>query len=162
LEAQLAIEAMKMNKFMKIAVEEAFIGVRKNEGGPFGAVIVKNNKVIAKAHNEVLKGKDSTKHAEITAIREACRKLGTYDLKGCDIYTSCEPCPMCLGAILWARIDKIYFGCTKKDAKGVGFDDDKFYKIIEKKDGKLMKNIERKECLKPFEEWKKKKDKKKY
>lgn len=97
--------------------------VRSGKGGPFGAVIVKEGKIIAKAHNQVTLTNDPTAHAEIVAIREACRVLQTFNLKGCELYTSCEPCPMCLGAIYWARLDKVYYANTKADAAQIGFDD---------------------------------------
>ena len=104
----------------------------KNGGGPFGAVIVKDGEVIASGVNKVTKNIDPTAHAEVIAIREAARKLGTFDLSGCVIYASCEPCPMCLGAIYWSHIDKIFYGNTKYDAKDIGFDDSFIYDEIER------------------------------
>lgn len=148
-----------MNEFMKIAIEEAFEGVRNNDGGPFGAVIVKEGLVIAKAHNQVLSTKDPTAHAEVVAIRKACAKLGTYDLSGCELYSSSEPCPMCLSAIHWARIKKVVYGCTREDAAKIGFDDKKLYELIKKP--KTMLNFiqrDREHCLNPFKEWEKKED----
>ena len=114
---------------MQVAIDEALKGIDANEGGPFGAVIVKDNKIISKAHNLVLKTNDPTAHAEINAIKEASSKLNSFDLSGCELYTTCEPCPMCLGAIFWARIDRVYFGATKLDAQKAGFDDNKIIEI---------------------------------
>ena len=106
-----------MNKFMKAAIKEAEKGIFNHEGGPFGAVVVKDGKIVAKGHNEVLKAGDPTCHGEIMAIRKATKKLKTIDLSGCELYTTGEPCPMCLGAILWAHIDKVYYGCNVKDTE---------------------------------------------
>jgi len=154
-----------MNKFMKIAVEEAFKGLKKNDGGPFGAVIVRKGKVVAKGHNEVIKTNDPTAHAEIVAIRKATSKLKRFDLSDCEIYSSCEPCPMCFSAIHWAKMRKLYFGCTKKDAADIGFDDKFIYDVIKgisKKKQVKIKQISRKECLGPFKVWKKKENKVEY
>jgi len=151
-----------MNKWMDMAVKEALSGMRKNEGGPFGAVIVKGGKLIAKAHNRVLKTNDPSAHAEILAIRKSSKILNRFDLSGCEIYSTCEPCPMCMAAILWSRIDKLYYGCTKKDAERIGFDDSRFYRVINIKDDKKLikkEQIDRKSCLGPFKEWNNKKDK---
>ena len=152
---------MKKNlekKFMKISEKEAEIGIKKLEGGPFGAVIVKNGKIIARGHNEVLKNQDPTCHAEMEAIRKACKKLKTFDLSDCEIYSSCEPCPMCFSAIHWAKIKKLFFGATKNDAKKIGFDDKFIYDVIlgkAKKKQVKVKNIERGFCLKSFKEFEK-------
>ncbi|WP_101690264.1 nucleoside deaminase [Dysgonomonas massiliensis] len=116
-------------QFMKMAIKLAEKSVEKG-GGPFGAVIVRDGVVIAKGNNLVTLNNDPTAHGEVTAIRKACKKLGTFDLSGCIIYTSCEPCPMCLSAIYWARIEAIYYGCTKDDAKDIGFDDSFIYQQI--------------------------------
>jgi guanine deaminase len=116
--------------FMRIAIELSEYNVKQNQGGPFGAVIVKDGVVIARSANRVIPENDPTAHAEISAIRLACRELDTHNLAGCEIYTSCEPCPMCLGAIYWANIDKIYYANTKADAAGIGFDDDHIYNEI--------------------------------
>ena len=151
-----------MNKWMKLAVDEALSGARKNEGGPFGAVVVKGGKLVSQAHNRVLKTSDPTAHAEILAIRKASKRLGRFDLSGCEIYSTCEPCPMCMAAILWSRIKKLYYGCTKEDAERIGFDDRRFYRVIDiKNDKKLLvkKQIDRKSCLATFREWDKKTDK---
>lgn len=150
---------------MKIAKEEAEKGMRANEGGPFGAVIVRNGKIIAKGHNKVVKTNDPTAHAEINAIRETTKKLGRFDLSDCEIYSSCEPCPMCLATIYWAKMQKIYFGCNRKDAEKIGFDDKFIYDAIKgtakKKQVKSI-CINRKDCLKPFNEWKNKINKVQY
>lgn len=120
-----------MNKtFMRQAIQLAMDNI-KNGGGPFGAVIVKDGEVIATGVNRVTANNDPTAHAEVTAIRQACEKLGTFSLEGCDIYASCEPCPMCLGAIYWARLDHLYYGANKHDAAAAGFDDQFIYEEIE-------------------------------
>lgn len=144
-----------MNRFMQEAVKEAEKGVVQNHGGPFGAVVVKDGSVIAKAHNRVVKDNDPTAHAEINAIKKASKKLGTFDLGGCEIYTTCMPCPMCLGAIRWANISKIYYGATSKDAENIGFRDKEFYEA----ESKEMTGIDRKECLEVFGLWEAKEDK---
>src|SRR5512136_691190 len=112
-----------MRKFMRMAIREAEKGMRRNEGGPFGAVIVKDGKVVARAHNRVIKTNDPTAHAEVVAIRKATAKLKRFDLSDCEIYASCEPCPMCFAAIHWAKMRTLYFGCSRKDAAAIGFDD---------------------------------------
>ncbi len=147
--------------FMKAAIKEARKGIEKQEGGPFGAVIVKEGRIIAKAHNRVLSTNDPTAHAEILAIRKASKKLGRFDLSECEIYSTSQPCPMCLSAILWARIKTLYFGCTAKDASKIGFDDSKIYKMFksERKMPLKQKQLSRKECLALFDEWKKGKGK---
>ena len=147
-----------MNRFMKIANENAENGIAKKEGGPFGAVIVdKEGNVISNGNNKVLKNNDPTAHAEIVAIREACKKLNTYDLKDYILYTSCEPCPMCLSAAIWANIKTIYYGCTKEDANSIGFRDDIIYDYLKGENKNLVKleNIDREECLKTFEKYNK-------
>jgi len=150
-----------MKNFMYYAIQEATSGVNKNHGGPFGAVIVKDGKIIAKAHNMVIKTNDPTAHAEVTAIRKASKKLGTFDLSGCELYTTCMPCPMCLGAIKWANISKIYYGASSTDAAAIGFRDEIFYEDKDKNKTKL-ENLDRDSCLKPFRLWQKKSDKKMY
>ena len=152
-----------MNKWMKIAYKEATIGMLANDGGPFGAVLVKNNKIIAIAHNEVLKTKDVTAHAEVNAIRKACQELDSFDLSGCVLYTSCQPCPMCLGAIFWARIETVYYGATEGDAARGGFDDKRFYEMIRGENNNLvMKQINQKEGTKLFDRWLKKENRQIY
>ena len=120
-----------MNRWMQIAYNEAVEGMLADEGGPFGAVIVKGEKVIATAHNEVLKSNDPTAHAELNAIRRASKLLGSFDLSECTLYCTCKPCPMCLGAIFWARIGTVYYGATGEDAARGGFDDLRFYDMLE-------------------------------
>lgn len=147
-----------MNKYMKRAKEVADKGIKEKEGGPFGAVIVdKQGKIIATGNNQVLLSKDPTAHAEITAIRKACEALNTYDLSDYILYTSCEPCPMCLSAIIWANIKEVYYGCTKEDAAEIGFRDEAIYDFIKGKDKTLinLKQMDREECIKTFEEYKK-------
>lgn len=144
-----------MNKFMKLAVDEAQKGVANGHGGPFGAVVVKDGEVIASAHNMVLVNNDPSAHAEIQAIRKACDKLGKPMIPECEIYSSCEPCPMCLSAILWARIPTVYYGCTKKDAKNIGFMDAFIYDVLEDKNMGILKKIslDRDDCLSVMDEW---------
>ena len=155
-----------MHPFMKIASEEAVAGARNNEGGPFGAVIVREGEVVARGHNEVLKSNDPTAHAEMVTIRRAAAALGRFDLSDCVLYTSCEPCPMCLSAIYWARIPTVFFGCSKEDAADIGFDDQAIYEYIrhpEQHQAELClipQDLE--ECLRNFEEWRNKADKTMY
>ena len=154
-----------MNKFMRIAIEQANKSLEEKDGGPFGAVIVKDGKVIAKGHNQVIASHDPTAHAEIQVIREAAKKLNNFDLSGCEIYTTSEPCPMCYSAIHWARIDKIYYGCTKEDAAEIGFDDALIYEVLQgkKKHARLAKEqVDREPCLVPFKKWNKMTDKTPY
>lgn len=146
-----------MNNFMKIAKDCASHGMTKGEGGPFGAVITdKNGNIIAQGNNMVLANNDPTAHAEVTVIREACKKLGTYDLSGYVLYTSCEPCPMCLSAIIWANIKTVYYGCTREDAGNIGFRDDAIYEYLEGKNKDLidLKQLDRDGCIGLFEEYK--------
>lgn len=136
--------------------------MRAGKGGPFGAVVVRNDKVIATGHNLVTSANDPTAHAEIVAIREACRKLKTFQLDDCELYTSCEPCPMCLSAIYWARLKKVYFANTRQDAAAIGFDDDFIYREIPlalHKRTLVMKQLMRKKAHVAFDEWQKKTDK---
>lgn len=144
-----------MNKYMNIAIEEARTGIHKGHGGPFGTVIVKDGKVVATGHNCVLVNNDPTAHGEITAIRKACQALGTFDLSGCELYTTGEPCHMCLCACMWANIDKIYYGCTIEDNSMIGFRDGKFDDIFGGRDKMpgYMTGIDRDECVKLFEEY---------
>lgn len=116
-----------MNAYMQIAIEEAREGIRQGHGGPFGAVIVKDGEIIAKGHNHVVEYNDPTCHGEIDAIRKACKKLNTFDLSGCELYTTHAPCPMCDCAIKWANINKVYYGCTIEDTEAIGFRDKQFY-----------------------------------
>ena len=149
-----------MNRWMKIAYDEATSGMLANEGGPFGAVIVKDGKVIAKAHNRVLISNDPTAHAEVNTIREASQKLETFDLSECVLYTTCMPCPMCLGAIMWARIGTVYYGATEQDAAKGGFDDLKFYENLENKEkGLKLLQIDQEKNASLFDLWNDKEDK---
>ena len=142
---------------MQMAIEEAREGIRQGHGGPFGCVIVKDGEVLAKAHNRVLKNHDATAHGEITAIREAGEALGTHDLTGCTLYTTGEPCHMCLCAILWANISKVYYGCTIADNARIGFRDEHFNNLFGGRDslGDLLTEHERDECLRLFDEYNK-------
>lgn len=144
------------NQFMKEAIRLAGMNVDNGNGGPFGAVIVRDNKIIGTGFNRVTEINDPTAHAEIVAIRNACRELDTFDLTGCEIYSSCEPCPMCLGAILWARIDKLYYAADRHDAKTAGFDDDLFYSEISlppEKRKLSSEELEKEEAVKVFNKW---------
>ena len=152
------------NKFMKRAIELSVQNVNKG-GGPFGSVIVKDNQIIAEGSNKVTPTNDPTAHGEIVAIREACKKINDFSLKGCELYSTCEPCPMCLSAIYWARIEKIYYANTREDARKIDFDDSLIYSEFQKDIGKRkipMIQMMRNEALKAFELWDKKTDKVKY
>lgn len=155
----------KMNiDYMQRAIQLAEESV-KNGGGPFGAVIVKENRIIAEGANSVTLNNDPTAHAEVSVIRKACSDLNTFDLGGCEIYSSCEPCPMCLSAIYWARIDRIYYGCDKEDAKQIGFDDSFIYEQIELKPEERSipaKQILHEEALSAFRMWEDKENKTEY
>ena len=145
----------EIEKYMKEAIKLSIENVEKG-GGPFGAVIVKDGEIIARGANRVTSSNDPTAHAEVTAIREAAKALNTFNLKGCEIYTSCEPCPMCLAAIYWALIDLIYFGNTKTDAKNIVFDDSFIYEEIEKPINKRTiqtTQLLRDEALQAFRKW---------
>ena len=149
---------------MKRAIELSIESVNKN-GGPFGSIIVKGNKIIAEGSNKVTFSNDPTAHGEIVAIREACKKLNNFNLSGCELYSTCEPCPMCLSAIYWARIDKVYYANTREDARKIDFDDSFIYSEIKKNidERKIpMTQMMRDEALKAFELWDKKIDKVKY
>ncbi|MDO4863801.1 MAG: nucleoside deaminase [Ruminococcus sp.] len=147
-----------MNKYMSAAADEAREGIRAGHGGPFGCVIVRDGEVVGRGHNEVVKRKDPTCHGEVMAIRDACKKLGSYDLSGCELYTTAEPCPMCAGAIMWANISKVYYGCNIADTDSIGFRDKQFYEAPED----ISEELDRGECLKVFEEYAAIKNKKKY
>ena len=155
---------MDKRELMNRAIELS-IGSVNGGGGPFGAVIAREGEIIAEASNSVTIDNDPTAHAEVNAIRRAARKLGSFDLSGCEIYTSCEPCPMCLGAIYWSHIEKIYYANTRKDAAEIGFDDDFIYQEIALPLEKRRKPIEefmRSEALEAFELWKAKDDRTEY
>ncbi|HQT90858.1 MAG TPA: nucleoside deaminase [Candidatus Kryptobacter bacterium] len=152
-------------QFMQVAIELALRGMRNNEGGPFGAVIVKDNVIIGRGNNRVISDNDPTAHAEIMAIREACQHIDSFQLDGCIIYTSCEPCPMCMGAIYWVRLAKVVYGCTRKDAAQIGFDDDFIYKELQVPNRERsipMESISRDDALCAFVEWEEKQDKTRY
>jgi guanine deaminase len=152
------------DKFMLRAIELSFKSVRSGTG-PFGAVIVKDNKIISEGNNTVTASNDPTSHAEISAIRNACKKINKFSLKGFDLYTTCEPCPMCLSAIYWARIDNVYYANTRSDAQKIDFDDSLIYEELNKDIDKRkisMHQMMRDEALKAFEMWDKKVDKVKY
>ena len=147
---------MPENKFMQRVIALALENVQSDRGGPFGALILKNGKIIAEAANSVTSTNDPTAHAEIVAIREACKVLGTFQLTGCEIYASCEPCPMCLAAIYWARLDRIYFAGTAADATQAGFDDSFIYQEIAKPHGQRkipMLQLMREDSRAPFRAW---------
>ena len=152
------------NEFMKRAIELSIESVNKG-GGPFGCIIIKDEKIVSEGSNKVTSTNDPTAHGEIVAIREACKKINNFSLAGCELYSSCEPCPMCLSAIYWARIDKIYYANTRKDAQKIDFDDSLIYSEFQKNIGERkipMIQMMRNEALKAFELWDKKIDKVKY
>ena len=154
-----------MNQYMKVAKELSEDNLKTNAGGPFGACVVKDGKIIGKGSNQVLLKHDPTAHAEIMAIRNACESINSYDLTGCVLYTSCYPCPMCLSAIIWSNIKKVYFGNNKEDAAQIGFRDELIYQFI--KDEKVngynstleLESMDRDETIKAFELFKNKSDK---
>ena len=155
---------IKKNPFMIRAIELS-IESAKTKGGPFGSVIVKNNKIVAEGSNKVTMNNDPTAHGEIVAIRDACQKLNTFNLSGCDLYSSCEPCPMCLSAIYWSRIENVFYANTRIDAKVIDFDDSFIYSEINKdlENRKIkMYQMHRDEALEAFKIWEKKEDKIKY
>ena len=118
------------SELMQIAIDEAYQGIQAGDGGPFGSVIVKDGEIVGRGHNRVLANNDPTCHGEMEAIRDACRNLGTHDLTGCELYTTAEPCPMCLGAVLWSNMDAVFYGCTREDSAEIGFRDDAFYRQL--------------------------------
>ena len=151
-----------MNEYMKVAKDLADTNLIDNDGGPFGACIVKDGKIVGKGDNKVLSTNDPTAHAEVVAIRDACKNLNTYDLSGCELYTTCYPCPMCLSAIIWANIKKVYYGNTKEDAENIGFRDNYIYEFINNREDKEvldLSNINREETIKTFNEYVNKQDK---
>ena len=152
-------------KFMRRAIQLAQEGMNNNAGGPFGAVVVKDGKIVAEGHNQVTSKNDPTAHAEVVAIRKACEKLNTFQLEGCIVYTSCEPCPMCLGAIYWARPDKVFYACDKQDAAAINFDDQFIYKELDlsiTERSIAFKQLLREEALPVFQQWKDKNDRTEY
>ena len=147
---------------MREAIRLSLRAMRRGQGGPFGAVVVRNGKVIGRGCNQVTSANDPTAHAEIVAIREACRRVKTFQLDDCDLYTSCEPCPMCLSAIYWARLRNVFYGNTRKDAAKIDFDDDFLYREVAlpiRRRKLRMKQLLRKEALAAFAEWQRKPDK---
>src|SRR6202451_701053 len=150
------------NPFMARAIQLSIDNVQSGRGGPFGAVVVRDGAIIGEAANQVTATNDPTAHAEVLAIRGACQKLATFDLEGCEIYTSCEPCPMCLGAIYWARLARVYFANADADASKIGFDDSLIYRELAQQHSQrqlLMIQIMRNEALVAFREWEDKPDK---
>lgn len=152
-------------EFIKRAIELSKKGMDNNAGGPFGAIVVKDGKIISEGFNKVTSSNDPTAHAEVVAIREACEKLNSFQLEDCVIYTSCEPCPMCLGAIYWARLKAVYYACTKEDAAEIGFDDQFIYEEIETAIGKRsikFINLNREEGQEVFKNWEAKEERTDY
>ena len=150
------------SRFMREAISLSIKMMRRGKGGPFGAVVVKGTKIVGRGWNRVTSSNDPTAHAEIVAIRDACKRLKTFDLDGCDLYTSCEPCPMCLSAMYWARLSSVFYGNTRKDAANIAFDDDFIYREVAlpiRKRKLVMKQLLRNEALAAFVEWEKKTDK---
>lgn len=150
-----------MNEILRLAMEQARKTMNENIGGPFGAAVIsETGEILAVTSNSVLRDNDPTAHAEVNAIRAACKKIGSYDLGGCVLYTTAYPCPMCLSAIIWANIKKVYFGCRPEDAEHIGFRDDFIYRYIENKcnDKSVLDMVEldRTDCLKLFEEYQQK------
>lgn len=151
--------------FMQEAISLSIKGMQSNEGGPFGAVVVKDGKIIGRGNNKVTSTNDPTAHAEVVAIRDACRFLGSFQLDGCFLYTSCEPCPMCLGAIYWARPEQVFYGCTRQDAADIQFDDAFIYDEIQAPlDNRQipMRPLGREQALEAFRLWQTKQDKTEY
>ena len=152
-------------EFMQAAIDLSLNSVQSGQGGPFGAVVVKDGQIIARGSNQVTSTNDPTAHAEVVAIREACRVLQSFQLTGCEIYTSCEPCPMCMGAIYWARPDRVYYANTKVDAAEIGFDDQFIYEELDLTIGQRklpMIPLMREEALVAFQAWANKTDKIEY
>jgi guanine deaminase len=152
-------------KFMRAAIRLSLQKMRGNQGGPFGAVVVRRGKIVGRGWNRVTSGNDPTAHAEVVAIREACRRLKTFQLDDCEMYASCEPCPMCLAAGYWARLRRIYYANTRQDAAAIGFDDEFLYREVVKPVARRnipMKQLLRSEALKVFAEWQSKPDKIRY
>lgn len=149
--------AEAQSEFMQIAIQEAREGISNGDGGPFGTAIVRDGVLIASGHNHVLAYNDPTCHGEVDAIRKACKRLGTFDLTGCELYTTGEPCHMCLCACMWANISKIYYGCTIADNEIIGFRDNKFDQIFGGRDklGDYMTEVDREACLRLFQDYSK-------
>ncbi len=143
----------QLNEYMKEAIKEAEKGIAGAEGGPFGCIIVKDGRIVGRGHNMVVKKKDPTCHGEMMAIRDAAKNLDTFDLSGCELYTTGQPCPMCFGAILWANIPKVYYGCSLEDADQIGFRDVEFFKK-DYKDSDFCCQIDKEACKELFERYK--------
>ena len=152
-----------MNEYMDVAIDLSDDNFDKNYGGPFGACIVKDGNIIGKGSNHVLQNNDPTAHAEVMAIREACKNINSYDLSGCVLYTNCYPCPLCMSAIIWSNIKEVYYGNTKEDAQAIGFRDDFIYDLIKEPENYKhiidLKNMDREGTIKAFNDYKNKKDK---
>lgn len=154
---------MDIRYYMTEAVKEAYEGIKNHDGGPFGCVIVKDNKIIGRGHNRVIKNQDPTCHGEMEAIRDACKNLKSHDLSGSILFTSAEPCPMCLGGILWSNITEAYYGCTIADTEDIGFRDSKFYDFFKGKNEVLKtQQAEHDICLELFDTYKKDSENKNY
>jgi tRNA(Arg) A34 adenosine deaminase TadA len=152
-------------EFMREAIRLSREGMERGDGGPFGCVIVRDDVIISSGNNQVTSSNDPTAHAEVVAIREACHRLGTFQLDGCEIYSSCEPCPMCLGAIYWARPSKIYYACTREDAAAIGFDDQFLYEelVTDPAHRRIpIQQLMHDEAMEVFEVWRNKEDKIRY
>ncbi len=142
------------SEFMQIAIDEAYQGIQAGDGGPFGSVIVKDGEIVGRGHNRVLANNDPTCHGEMEAIRDACRNLGTHDLTGCELYTTAEPCPMCLGAVLWSNMDAVYYGCTREDSAEIGFRDDAFYRQLNGEEETVsLQEFDRDTCRQLFDDY---------
>ena len=141
--------------FMERAIAQADLGISQGHGGPFGSVVVRNGQIVGQGHNQVLLNNDPTCHGEVQAIRDACKNLGTFDLSGCQLYTTAAPCPMCLGAILWANISQVYTGCEIADTDAIGFRDDRFYEYFRKGDPSVLtvESVGREKCLELFDRY---------
>ncbi len=155
--------AGRVTDFMDAALQEAYEGIEHGHGGPFGTVIVKDGTIVGRGHNRVVYKKDPTCHGEMEAIRDACQTLDTFDLSGCDLYTTAEPCPMCLGAALWANIRAVYYGCNCEDTDAIGFRDKKFYEYLDGENEVLeVREMGRKKCQELFAAYERKEGKKSY
>ena len=149
-----------MNEYMMAAIDLAEKNLETNDGGPFGAVIIKDGVIVGRGRNTVLRDNDPTSHAEVSAIRDACKNLNTYSLEGCTLYTTCYPCPMCLGAIIWSNISKVFYGNTKEDADMIGFRDDDIYDFIKGNNKMIdLEQLDREETIKTFNKFINKEDK---
>lgn len=142
------------SELMQIAIDEAYQGIQAGDGGPFGSVIVKDGEIVGRGHNRVLANNDPTCHGEMEAIRDACRNLGTHDLTGCELYTTAEPCPMCLGAVLWSNMDAVFYGCTREDSAEIGFRDDAFYRQLNGEEETVsLQEFDRGTCRQLFDDY---------